>query len=135
VTKAAWAEFEERVATALGGKIVPQSGGGHWAKLDVDGATLLVSCKWTKHASFTYTTTLIDEAERAVRGPGGVKGDVLPALSIGLDTEEPLILMKISDFTELVLNRIPADVHMSKSETRRSEAALTPIQRAMRNGL
>lgn len=127
--KSPWDIFEERTAEALGAELVPNSGQGKWAKLDVRGATLLVSCKWTDKATRAYRPAEMDEAVRAVRGQGGVGGDVLPALAIGIQDDEPIIAMKASDFAELVLNRVPPDVPMRPSEARRAAARDTPLMR------
>jgi hypothetical protein len=127
-----WDAFEERVARALGGELVPQSGGGRWAKLDVRGGALLVSCKWTARGSRSISSVEFDEAERAVRGPGGVKGDVLPALAVGLADDEPIVMMRASDFVELVLNREPMRVTMDRSESRRAHGTETPLMRQIR---
>lgn len=130
--KSPWDAFEERTAEALGAELVPNSGQGKWAKMDVQNASLLVSCKWTNKATRTYRPAEMDEVERAVRGQGGVGGDVLPALAIGIQDEEPIIMMRASDFADLVINRVPPEVVMKPSEARKHSARDTPLMRRVK---
>lgn len=121
-------EFEHRVADLLGGEVVPGSGAGKWVKLDARGVTILASCKWTQHGSRSLSPVEYDEAVRAVRGPGGVKGDIVPALAIGLG-DRTFIVQDPSDWSELVIVRDPIHVAMDRSEQRRHDAGTTPLMR------
>lgn len=123
--------FEKRFAETIGGSIVPYSGQGKWAKMDVNGAQILFSCKWTGSETRTLKPSEFDEVLRAVRGPGGVGGDILPGMAIGV-RDRSFVLMDSHDFAELVVNREPMTVTMSKAESRRAHAGETPLQRRMR---
>lgn len=124
-------EFEEEFAAEIGGSLVPHSGQGKWAKMDANGAQILWSCKWTSHETRKFSVEEFDEVMRAVRGPGGVGGDTLPGMAIGLQ-DRSFVVMETADFAELVLNREPTVVVMSAGESRRHLANETPLQRAMR---
>jgi hypothetical protein len=126
-------EFEDRFAESIGGTVVPNSGQGRWAKMDVRGLRILFSCKWTGKDSRRVSEVEFDEVMRAVRGPGGVGGDVLPAMAIGLGSRT-YVVMEAGDFADLVINREPEVVTMDRSESRRAHALETPLQRRMREG-
>lgn len=97
-------QFEEAFAELIQGKIQPQSGGGWYAKLDVRGTQLLVSCKSTKHASFSLTPYTLQEAENAVWGPNGVGPDAVPAIAVELLDNGIYVTMKADEFVRLMTN-------------------------------
>lgn len=122
--------FEERFAAMIAGDVVPQSGGGRWAKMDVGGLRILWSLKATPSASFSVRREILDEVERAVRGPGGVGGETLPGVAVELGDGTVVCLMEASDLLEFV-RREPPSMPMSKGEARRRAASMTPIERRL----
>lgn len=121
-------ELEERVAGLLSGRVQPGSGSGKWAKMDARGSGIIVSCKSTKHRSFSVTKEMWEEVERAARGPGGT-GDV-PAMAVEVDAlgdPEVFLLIRPSDFADLMASDETID--MSKQSARKKRVG---IPRAMR---
>lgn len=129
-----WREFERRVAAFTGGRVVPGSGSGPFEKMDVVSDGFLWSCKATGHGSFSVTPALLDEVERAVRGPGGVGGDVLPVAAVRLGDGSEYAVMRLGDFVELLSREERPSVPSAKAESRRAAAGSTPLLRSAEGG-
>jgi hypothetical protein len=74
-------DWEKEFAVSVGGHCVPGSG-AFFSKLDVRGASVLWSLKWSgNNASFRFEDKLVHEALSAIHAPGGVGGDVIPGFA------------------------------------------------------
>lgn len=120
-------EFEDEVAALVGGQVVPGSGQGKWAKMDTNGLQIVWSCKWTKHNSRSITPVEFAEVERAVHGPGGYGGDVLPGMAIGMGPFTAFC-MEPHYFMDFITREAPT-VQASSAEARRIHAGRTPLMR------
>jgi hypothetical protein len=93
-------DFEKRFAKEFGLKTVPGSGSGAFYKLDNEGKRMILSLKWTSAKSFRVSKDILDEAEEAVYGPGGVGGDYVPAVVTNVE-DESFITFRASDLLRL----------------------------------
>ena len=123
-------DFEELVADTFGGEIHPGSGAGRWIKMDANGASVVWSCKWTKHNSFSYNRHDMMAVDRAVRGPGGFGSDVLPGMAFGTGDGFWVCMMQPADMLEFV-QRTPPRIDMKRGEARRHESSMTPLERRL----
>lgn len=81
-------EFEEVFADKYGVDKVKNSGAGLFFKMDAENAALLFSLKATANKSFSVKKDDLKEVFDAVKGPGGVGGDIIPAMCFTLLEEE-----------------------------------------------
>lgn len=118
-------ELEREIADLLGGVVHKGSGNGLFVKLDVRGKEILFSCKATRGDSITLQPATFAEAERAVHGPGGLGGGVVPGFAAKTASGRVIVCMEAWDFAELFgredLNQLPPD----KVRQRRKDS-LTP---------
>lgn len=119
-------KFEDWFAKKLGGKVTPGSGNKWFAKLDVGTSSFLWSLKATSKNSYRLTIETIKEAVFATEGPGGT-GQV-PGLALLIGEEEPLVVLRLSDFMHIVEEDVRI-VAASKKRTRREIASVPRILR------
>lgn len=82
--------FEFLFEKLYGGKRQKGSGNQWYSKLDIEGKSLLISCKATQADSFRITKSIIREAFDAVSGPGGVGDDYVPLIVVDfVEGKEP----------------------------------------------
>lgn len=73
--------WEREFAKSIGAEPVKMSGAG-FAKLDVRGASILWSLKWSaNHRSVRIEDAWMREAVAAIQGPGGIGGSMIPAIA------------------------------------------------------
>lgn len=110
---------------ALSGRLVPQSGGGKFVKLDqVDGSRLVVSAKATTKIRDTGLRAIRDLWREAVRGSRGLQGHgdgARPACAFELEGEA-LILLRLDDYAALATGEIERYIQADKGQQRRNKA-------------
>lgn len=109
---------------ALSGRLVPQSGGGKFVKLDqVDGSKLVVSAKATSNVRSTGLRAIRDLWREAVRGSRGLQGHgdgARPACAFELEGEA-LLLIRLDDYAALATGEAEAYIQPDKGQQRRSK--------------
>jgi hypothetical protein len=122
-------ELERFIADLLGGEVHPGSGNTPFVKLDVRQREILFSCKSTRGHAVTLTEATLSEARRAVHGPGGIGGDVLPGFACRTLGGDTFVVMDAEDFADLFsredLQALPPD----KVRQRRKDSKLPPLLR------
>lgn len=120
--------FEEAIAAYLGADLVPGSGSGWAAKLDLgDEGRYLFSLKRTDAGSFPLSPRLLHEIDVALEGPGGVGLGTIGGLIVGVqgDSGESAILcMWLGDAKRMLEEKRSLGVQ-SKADAR-VERASTP---------
>lgn len=86
-------DWEPEFAKSIGGKLVPGSG-AFFCKLDVRGATVLWSLKFTRKKSFVFKDEYMQEALTAIHGPGGIGGEVIPGVALKTADGEYIVFRK-----------------------------------------
>lgn len=114
-------DYEAEIADRFGGEVVEGSGNQPFAKLDVSGQKILLSCKHTVHESYRLTAEVVDEAIRAIDAPGGLGGDTIPGVAVGIEGEQDLIVLRLSDFLRIVMDDVKLATP-SKGEARQQRA-------------
>ena len=61
---------------------IKNSGAGIWYKMDAENSRLLFSLKATKNESYRLTKGDLSELNLEARGPGGLGGNIIPAMAI-----------------------------------------------------
>jgi hypothetical protein len=112
--------FEEQFAKRMGAELVPNSGAGWFAKLDVGARKFIWSLKWTGKRTFTMTPELMKEAQHAVVGPGGLGADYTGGVVTSIGGEE-YVTIRVDDFVDLVRDEVKL-VPTSKVDERRARA-------------
>lgn len=120
--------FEKFWAKVFGVEPVKGSGSIWYAKLDVGDGSILWSCKWTDNASFPISRALMNEAERAVNGPGGVGGKTLPGLATSVDGEI-FCTLRAEDLLRLLASDAAHYIVPSKGEQKRVRAKIPELLR------
>ena len=121
-------QFEDDMARLLGLDKVPGSGNQPWYKLDLgDAGNLLLSLKWTGARTFTINQALLDEVDQAVVAPGGVGGDVLGGLLVGLNGRA-ILCMDASDMVRMLQEKRKFGVQ-TKADARRERAKTSILDR------
>ena len=121
---------EHRIAKMLRGKLVKQSGGGKFEKLDVkDAAKFIYSAKATTKVSDAGVRAIWKlwvEARKGARGPAGHGNDAKPAMIFEVNGEV-LVLMRLDDHIALAVEEIsPYIPNNSKAQERRARAVRNP---------
>lgn len=111
-------EFEERFADLFDAKLQPGSGNQWFAKLDVDGVTILWSLKRTTKNSLKLTPAILDEAIEHASGIGSA--GALPgwAGSVG---DLDLVVMRADDMALLFQENTKLK-RQKRTEARRARA-------------
>jgi acetyl-CoA carboxylase carboxyltransferase component len=112
---------EERVEALLGGKRVPQSGGGRFYKLDVRGGTFIVSVKATEKPRLVLTPDMFREAYRAAHGVLGT-GDSTRPMVVGEVDGKLVGVMELETIAELLTGEIEPHMQPAKARERRLRA-------------
>jgi len=123
-------ELENDLRSVLGGRRVAQSGGGAFWKGDVgDDDKFLWMAKATDRGGFRITTSLLQEAIRAVRGTLGRGDGWKPGVAVKVEeTGEIWCLIRAADLAEL-MTRPPEDrpKEAGKAAERRARAIRRPL--------
>lgn len=112
--------FEEEFAAAWGMELVPQSGGGLKAKLDVSGIEILVELKSTQAESYRLTAQDLRKAFAGAAGPGG-KGKVM-MFGIRMEGFDDLLLARVPDMESILRGEIKLEAPATKLMTKRAAA-------------
>jgi hypothetical protein len=124
--------LEERIAKALGGTFVKQSGGGRFEKLDVkDAAKFVYFARATTRmsdAGFRALWKMWSETIRGTRGPAGHGNDAKPAMVFEMNGEL-LVTMRLADHVALATEEIAPYVQTTKAQERRARALQNPRER------
>jgi hypothetical protein len=130
--------LEHRIAVALGGTFVKQSGGGKFEKLDVkDGAKFVYFARATTRmsdAGFRALWKMWTETLRGTRGPAGHGNEAKPAMVFEMNGEL-LVTMRLSDHVALATGEISPYVEPTKAQERRARALQNPRDRPTRTFL
>ena len=123
-------DAEQRVVEMMRGKLVKQSGGGKFEKLDVkDAAKFIYSIKATEkisEAAVRAIWKLWTEARKGARGPAGHGNDAKPAMVFEVNGEV-LVLMRLDDHVALAVEEIsPYIPNNNKAQERRARALRNP---------
>ncbi len=116
------AELETRVVEKLGGKLVPQSGGGKFWKLDVRGGVFIWSCKATEKRYLRVTLDMFREALRAAKGMRGSGDGVRAGVITELEGGKVIVSIELDDFAEILTGDIEPYIGSSKARDRRMRA-------------
>lgn len=123
-------DAENRAADILGGTVVPQSGGGHFIKLDVrDGGRFVYSVKASTRLADTALRAIWKlwiEARAGTRGPAGHGNDAKPAMIFDVHGET-LVLMRLADHAALATGEVAPYIEPSKAASRRARAIRSPM--------
>lgn len=114
-------DFEREVADKLGGSLQPGSGNKFYAKSDVSANGLLVSCKSEVNLSWSKIIRNLYEAIEMSYQTGNI-----PILALdGVDDEESIVVMRLSDFVKTFQDEIKIpEHHDSKGLQKRSTAEI-----------
>lgn len=121
-------QFEKEFADSLGAKLVKGSGNQWFAKLDVSSAHILWSLKSTSKKSLPFTSALMQEAEAAILGSGGVGGETVPGVATSVDGEV-YVTLKQADFIRLFQSDVKF-IEPSNSEKKRQRSKLPELFRS-----
>lgn len=127
--------LEQVVREALEGELQPGSGNKWFARLDVDGTQILISCKATANMSRPLAMSDIVEMDEVASGSGGT--GQIPALVIGLDGDlrrrrfgSVTITFLLEDFIEYMTERSRIELHRgARAETVRERADVPELLR------
>lgn len=87
--------YEVKFARSIGAALVPGSG-NQFSKLDAKGESILFSIKWAgRHKSFRVEDEHFKEADMAINGPGGIGGQMTPALAWTTEGGEYVAFRKV----------------------------------------
>ena len=121
---------EENAAAILGGRLVPQSGGGHFIKLDFhDKAKFVFSVKASrtlKDTAIRAIKRLWQEAISGTRGFSGHGDGAKPAMVFELDGEL-LVLLRLADYADVATGAITPYIEPSKAQERRMRSRTSRI--------
>lgn len=121
---------EENAAAILGGKLVPQSGGGHFIKLDFhDKAKFIYSVKASrtiKDAGLRAIRKLWAEAITGTRGFSGHGDGAKPGMVFEMDGEL-LVLLRLADHADVGTGAISPYIEPSKAQERRDRSRISRI--------
>lgn len=120
-------EYEKYIADQLGMQTVKGSGSLWYNKLDVEGRGLLISAKYTEKNSYALSSGVIQEAIAGASGVGGVGGETVPTLVLGIGGED-LAVMRLSDLRGLLLSGTKL-FEPSEKEQKKSAAKVPRILR------
>lgn len=119
--------FEAFWASLFGVKPVKGSGSLWYAKLDVNDASILWSCKHTEDQSFRVSKELMREAETAVIGQGGIGGETIPGIATSVQGEV-YITLHAEDFLRL-FQQDSKWIPKSKGEEKRARSRIPSLLR------
>ena len=119
--------FEAFWAALFGVKPVKGSGALWYAKLDVNDASILWSCKHTEDKSFRISKELMSEAETAVIGQGGIGGDTIPGIATSVQGDA-YITLRAEDFLRL-FQQDSKWIPKSKGEEKRARSRIPSLLR------
>lgn len=123
--------FEKVFSKVISGKVQPQSGGGWRAKLDIKSSKFLVSCKSTKHKSFSVHKDHFAELKRHLTGVGGEgDGDRMGVFAVEMDGEV-YIVQRCDDWLELITSTEAEPLKPNKTQQKRINAGTPAIMRKM----
>lgn len=123
-------EWETRWMTLVGGRPTPGSGSQWYAKSDVRGKTILWSCKHTDFKTYPLGRDELQEVATQARGPGGTGGGRLPAMAIRIaGCGEEVVVMRVSDFLELMSSEQDLGLPADKVRTRLQRARVPGLLR------
>lgn len=89
-------DWEQEFARRIGATPVKNSGAG-FLKLDVRGAHVLWSLKWSgNNKSIRIEDAWMEEALAAIHGPGGIGGEVAPGIATKTSGFE-LVTLRLAD--------------------------------------
>jgi hypothetical protein len=119
--------FEHFWARVFGVKPTPGSGNGWRIKLDVTGASITWSCKYTTHRSVTITKELLLEAYDAAHTNGD---NSIPGLAIALDDgSDVIVVLYADDFVRLLTTDERPEIRPQKAEQKRRIAGIPALLR------
>jgi hypothetical protein len=120
--------FEAFWASLFGVKPIKGSGSLWYAKLDVaDGGSILWSCKHTDNQSFRISSELMQEAQKAILGQGGVGGDTIPGIATSVDGEV-YVTLRAEDFLK-IFQEDSKWIPQSKGEEKRARSRIPALLR------
>lgn len=120
--------FEKFWAACFGVRPTRGSGNQWHAKMDVGDGAILWSCKHSDADSFRFSKELMQEAQRAVDGPGGVGGNTLPGVAVSVGGEAYAVL-RVEDLLRLLASPQARYMTPSKGDQKRSRAKLPALLR------
>ena len=123
--EAAWAEL-------FGVKPVRGSGSLWYAKLDVNDASILWSCKHTDNQSFRISRELMAEAQHAILGQGGMGGETIPGIATSVDGEV-YVTLRADDFLR-IFQQEGKWIPKSKGEEKRARSRIPSLLRDQEEG-
>ena len=124
--------FEAFWASLFGVEPVKGSGSLWYAKLDVNDASILWSCKHTDSQSFRISRELMAEVQQAILGQGGVGGETIPGIATSVDGEV-YVTLRADDFLRI----FQADskwIPKSKGEEKRARSRIPSLLRDQEEG-
>lgn len=93
-------EFEDEFAKIIGGTPIKMSGAG-FTKQDVNSGTVLWQNKHTRGKSVPVNGALFADIDRAINGPGGIGGDVIPGVASRAADGEIICSFRLKDLLRL----------------------------------
>jgi len=121
-------EYEAELARRLGLNSVPGSGNTPWLKLDLgDAGNVLLSVKWTGKSTFPLSRALFEEIEEAILAPGGVGGDVIGGLIVGVGGRD-IVCLDVNDLARILKEKRRFGVQ-TKAVARRERAKTSILDR------
>lgn len=124
--------FEKIFSSVISGKLQPRSGGGWTAKLDVKSNKFLVSCKSTKHDSFSVHKKHFEELKRHLTGVGGEGDDRMGVFAVEMDGGV-YIVQRCDDWLNLITSDEPSPLKPTKSAQKRINASIPAFKRKIMN--
>ena len=118
-------DLETHAASTLGGRLVPQSGGGHFIKLDLsDRGNFVFSAKASlsiKDTALRAIWKLWQETIRGTRGYSGHGDGAKPGMIFEIGGEV-LTLIRLDDYADIVTGKTVAYIEPTKAQERRSRS-------------
>lgn len=113
-------DFEEEFAEIWGMQLVPQSGGGFKAKLDVGGTEVLVELKQTGNGSYRLAADDLRKAFAGAAGPGG-KGKVM-MFAVRMEGFDDLLIARVPDMLAILRKDVEFQAPTTKRMDKRAAA-------------
>ena len=123
--------FEDRMAARLGAEKMPGSGNKWYARLDLGLQAFLLSLKHTRLRSYDLTVHELAEIREVIHAPGGVGGDTLGALLVGIgegEDEHLVVVQPLDDWLRMVTEQRKLVVE-SKAEARKRSSTVPVLLR------
>lgn len=117
-------EWDYELARMIGGERHAGSGNRIFARLDASGHGLVISGKYTSHASFSLGEHDLDEMARACIGPEAADPTIIPILGVKYASGRKVAVMDLAQLVDWL--RAPPELIPSTKQDQIRRTARTP---------